>query len=412
MLVIDYAVLRLESSFHGIIKAGIKNFIRLGEIILIRLKDLSKTYPDGTEAVKEISLEIETGEFCVFVGPSGCGKTTTLRMINRLIEPTSGEISIDGKSVFDLSAPELRRSIGYSIQETALFPHMTVGENIGIVPDLKKWPKKKKEERVNELLELMGMDPKVYMNRYPHELSGGQQQRIGVARAMGSDPSIMLMDEPFGGVDPITRSRLQDEFLDIQREVQKTVIFVTHDINEALKMGDKIVIMNKGEIAQTGRPQELLSDPSSSFVEDFLGADRNIKRMQLIHVEDVMKEDIPVANMEEEGESVLEKLKNYPEPFVVLVDGQGQLKGYANKREIREKKPKKVKDIMKSMSDEVDGKATLMDVFLRLFSSEDPFLPVIDRNRNLKGILTSKEMRKIMEEIFESDDNEGSENNA
>ena len=255
---------------------------------MIGLASLNKIYKDGKMAVRDLSVEIEDGEFCVLVGPSGCGKTTTLRMIHRLIEPTSGQVYIHGKSVFDLKETELKRDIGYAIQEIALFPHMTVAKNISVIPTLKKWNSNRRKERVLELLNLMGMDPEVYENKYPHEVSGGEQQRIGVARAMGADPPIMLMGKLFGGVDPITRSRLQDEFLGIQKKIKKTVIFVTHDINEAIKMGDRIVLLNKGEIAQMGTPKELLSSPKDILVEDFMGSDRGVKWLQLTKVSEIM----------------------------------------------------------------------------------------------------------------------------
>jgi osmoprotectant transport system ATP-binding protein len=253
---------------------------------MIKFKGVSKTYP-GTSAsvVNDLSFEIGEGEVCVLVGPSGCGKTTTMRMVNRLIEPTSGEILIDGEPNTTMSGTQLRRKIGYAIQQIGLFPHRTIAENIATVPGLLGWEKGRTRERVDELLELVGLNPGDYRDRYPAELSGGQQQRVGVARAMAADPPIMLMDEPFGAVDPITRERLQDEFLRIQREIKKTIVFVTHDIDEAIKMGDKIAILEQGGVlAQYDTPESILASPASEFVASFVGNDRILKRLSLTRV--------------------------------------------------------------------------------------------------------------------------------
>jgi len=245
---------------------------------VIRLDKVIKVYPDGTEAVKEVSFEVGEGEFCVLLGTSGCGKTTTMKMINRLIPITEGNIYIDGVDNTKMEENELRRNIGYAIQEIGLFPHMTVGQNIETVPVLKGWPKAERKKRAEQLLELVGMDSDEFIDKYPSELSGGQCQRVGVARALGADPPILLMDEPFGAIDPITRVRLQDEFLKIQQEIKKTIIFVTHDIFEAIKMGDKIVLMNEGRLVQYDTPTNLLYRPKNEFVENFVGADRAIKK--------------------------------------------------------------------------------------------------------------------------------------
>jgi osmoprotectant transport system ATP-binding protein len=259
---------------------------------MIEFKEVSKTYPGtDTSVVNDLSFEILDGELCVLVGPSGCGKTTTMRMINRLIEPTDGEILIDGQRNTSMSGTQLRRKIGYAIQQIGLFPHRTIADNIGTVPGLLGWDKGRIRERVDELLELVGLDPDDYRDRYPAELSGGQQQRVGVARAMAADPPIMLMDEPFGAVDPITRERLQDEFVRIQQNIKKTIVFVTHDIDEAIKMGDKIAILKQGGIlAQYDTPENILSKPNSEFVSSFVGADRVLKRLALTRVGDMSLE--------------------------------------------------------------------------------------------------------------------------
>ena len=259
---------------------------------MIRFRGVSKTYPGSDRpVVNDLSFEILEGEICVLVGPSGCGKTTTMRMVNRLIEPTEGEILIDGEPDTRMSGTQLRRKIGYAIQQIGLFPHRTVAENISTVPSLLGWDKKRIKRRVDELLELVGLDPDDYRDRYPAELSGGQQQRVGVARAMAADPPIMLMDEPFGAVDPITRERLQDEFLNIQQNIKKTIVFVTHDIDEAIKMGDKIAILKQGGfLAQYDTPENILSNPNSEFVASFVGNDRILKRLSLTRVGEMQLE--------------------------------------------------------------------------------------------------------------------------
>ena len=249
----------------------------------LQLRDVSKSYDGQREpAIAELSLTVPAGEVCVLVGPSGSGKTTAMRLINRMISITSGDILLGGESVLTRDARELRREIGYVIQQIGLFPHQTVGENIGTVPHLLGWPKERIAARVNELLELIGLDAQEMAGRYPAQLSGGQRQRVGVARALAADPPLMLMDEPFGAIDPINRARLQDEFLALQAKVNKTVVFVTHDIDEAIKMGDRIAILREGgRLAQYDTPREILIHPADDFVAQFVGADRSIKRLSL-----------------------------------------------------------------------------------------------------------------------------------
>ncbi|MGF1471121.1 MAG: ABC transporter ATP-binding protein [Rubrobacteraceae bacterium] len=265
---------------------------------MIEFREVSKTYPGAEEpVVSDLSFEIPDGEICVFVGPSGCGKTTTMRMINRLVDITSGDILIDGESVTDKSATELRRKIGYAIQGIGLFPHRTIAENVATVPRLLDWDKDRMRDRTDELLDLVGLEPDQYRDRYPAELSGGQQQRVGVARAMAADPPIMLMDEPFGAVDPITRTRLQEEFLKIQEGIRKTIVFVTHDIDEAIKMGNRIAILKQGGVlAQYDTPATILSEPASDFVSSFVGTDRVLKNLSLTRVGEVDLEPLDGNN--------------------------------------------------------------------------------------------------------------------
>lgn len=258
---------------------------------MITFNHVSKVYESADKQVKavdNINMTVEKGEICVFLGPSGCGKTTLLRMVNRLVPITEGTIEIGGKDIYSLNPIELRRSIGYVIQQNGLFPNMTIEENIKVVPKMLGWDEDKMKKRYAELMDMMGLNPEEYRKRYPWELSGGQQQRIGVARAMAADPPVMLMDEPFGALDPIIRDHLQNEFLRIQKDVQKTILFVSHDIDEAIRLGDKIAIFHGGQLMQYGTPDDILSNPTNEFVENFIGSDREIKRLTLLTVKDLL----------------------------------------------------------------------------------------------------------------------------
>ncbi|HEX2049000.1 MAG TPA: ABC transporter ATP-binding protein [Actinomycetota bacterium] len=264
--------------------------------VMISLTDVSKTFGDGARpAVSELSMDVHAGETVVLVGPSGCGKTTTMKMINRLVEPTSGTIEVEGRDVTRQDPVELRRRIGYVIQSIGLLPHRTIAQNVATVPRLLGWDDRRVAARVDELMDVFELDRDV-LGRYPAELSGGQRQRVGVARALAADPPVMLMDEPFGAVDPIVRERLQDQFLDIQRRLEKTIVFVTHDVDEAIKMADRIAILNVGGVLeQLAPPEEILRAPANEFVERFVGSERGLKRLALIRVSDVGTEDGPVV---------------------------------------------------------------------------------------------------------------------
>jgi len=253
---------------------------------MIKLEQVSKGFAGGSNAVLDLSLDIPEGQTCVLIGPSGCGKTTTLRMINRLIEPDRGRIMIDGEDTSGVDPVQLRLKMGYVIQQTGLFPHMTVGQNVATVPRLWDWDRARVKTRVDELLELVGLDPHEYRDRYPHQLSGGQRQRVGFARALGADPPILLMDEPFGAVDRITRERLQQEFIGIQRSVRKTVVFVTHDIDEAVIVGDRICLLKmQAQVAQYDTPERILTQPASEYVAEFLGRERLVRRMSVVQID-------------------------------------------------------------------------------------------------------------------------------
>lgn len=295
---------------------------------MIRFENVSKKYPDGTKAVHSVNMDIKQGEFFVIIGPSGSGKTTLLKMINRLIPLTEGTIFINDKKISEYNIHELRWNIGYVLQQIALFPHMTIEENISIVPELKKWARKKTKENVMELLQMVGLDPDTYLQRKPMELSGGQQQRIGVIRALAADPKIVLMDEPFSALDPISREKLQDDIKEIQNSIKKTTVFVTHDMEEALKLADRICIMKNGEIVQIGTPQELIDNPANKFVENFVGTHQTglQKGIKLEDVMDSIQEEIlppspsHVISVSTSFEDMLEHLTK-KEKLIIEKDG-------------------------------------------------------------------------------------------
>ena len=298
---------------------------------MITFEHVTKRYGDKT-AVDDLTFEVGKGEVCVLIGPSGCGKTTTMRMVNRLIEPTSGRILVDGTDVTKLKPEVLRRRLGYAIQSVGLFPHLTVAENIGVVPRLLGWEAPRMAARATELLSLVGLDPAEYARKYPRQLSGGEAQRIGVARALAADPPALLMDEPFGAVDPLNRERLQAEFSRIQRELGKTVIFVTHDIDEAIRLADRIAIMREGHLEQYDTPEAVLDRPANAFVRDFVGADRALKRLVRVRVTDVMR-DAPSVH-EADVASLRPSAGTTASCFVYVVDAGGRLLGWVDTREL------------------------------------------------------------------------------
>ncbi|MDQ3028944.1 MAG: betaine/proline/choline family ABC transporter ATP-binding protein [Actinomycetota bacterium] len=293
--------------------------------VMIELEDLTKMYPgQPVPAVDHVNMRIPRGEIVVLVGPSGCGKTTTMKMVNRLIEPTSGRIVLDGEDVTKVNANQLRRRIGYVIQQIGLFPHQTIKQNIATVPKVLGWDKDRIDHRVDELLRTVGMDPEQFRDRYPKELSGGQRQRVGVARAMSVDPDVMLMDEPFGAIDPITRERLQNEFLRVQAEIRKTIIFVTHDIDEAIKMGDRIAILQEqSHIAQFAPPEEILTAPANDFVADFIGSGASLKRLNLTRIRDIqLHADAPVVDMNDDITTARQRLRDSDWTALLVVDAE------------------------------------------------------------------------------------------
>jgi osmoprotectant transport system ATP-binding protein len=292
----------------------------------IVLDSVSKRYPGQKDAaVDNVSLTVPAGETVVFVGPSGCGKTTTMRMINRLIEPSSGKITIDGKDALSIDPDELRRGIGYSIQQAGLFPHMTIAKNVGTVPGLIGWDKKRISARTDEMLDLVGLDPDTYRNRYPRQLSGGQQQRVGVARALAADPPVLLMDEPFGAVDPITRGLLQDELMRLQSELGKTIVFVTHDFNEAVKLGDRIAVLgDRSSIMQYDTPEAILANPANDTVAGFVGADASLKQLTLTRIRDVRLLQCPTARETDPVDEIRSKIASRKWQWGLILDDRSR----------------------------------------------------------------------------------------
>ncbi|CAD5989582.1 ATP-binding cassette domain-containing protein [Agreia sp. COWG] len=354
----------------------------------ILLENVTKRYPGQDKpAVDGITLEIPAGKIVMLVGPSGCGKTTTLKMINRLIEPTEGRVVLGDEDVTGISGDELRRRIGYVIQAGGLFPHMTVAANIAIVPKMLGWGKERIAARVDELLELVSLDPALYRDRFPKELSGGQQQRVGVARALAADPPVLLMDEPFGAVDPITRQRLQDELIRIQEELQKTIVIVTHDFDEAVKLGDWIVVFTEGaRIVQYDTPERILAEPANEFVENFIGAGAGLKQLTLRRVRDVPLAEAVVVRPGDAGSDVLARMDEAKHNHVVVVDDRERPLQWLSRRQVA--RLKTVSTVREPKLPVVGSAATLNDALDTMLVSNvgaalvtgrrDTFLGVID----------------------------------
>ena len=364
---------------------------------LIRLENVSKSFGGSADAaVRNLTLEVEQGEVLVLVGPSGCGKSTTLRLINRLIEPTSGRIILNGEDVTRVDASELRRKIGYVIQQVGLFPHRTIAENIATVPKLLGWDKTRIAERVDELLELVSMDPATYRDRYPKELSGGQAQRIGVARALAADPDVLLMDEPFGAIDPITRDRLQNEFLRLQQELKKTIVFVTHDIDEAIKMGNRIAILREGsEIAQLDTPEAILAHPADEFVESFLGSGAILKGLTLKRVRDIELHQVPTLTMPVLREAALATLQESPDQVAVLLDGEDRPLRWIDERSLnRTSQP--IDRSGRPVTVDLQPEDTLQDALTVMLQSSVGMAVVTDRKGKYLGCCTIESLAKLI----------------
>lgn len=354
----------------------------------LEFRAATKRYPGtSSPAVDALSLEVPAGEICVLVGPSGCGKTTAMRMVNRMIDITEGDILLGGRSVMDRKPDELRRNIGYVIQHIGLFPHRTIAENVGTVPRLLGWDRGQIATRVDELLELVSLDPHEVRNRYPGQLSGGQRQRVGVARALAVDPPVMLMDEPFGAIDPINRERLQNEFLRLQAELRKTIVFVTHDIDEAIKMGDRIAVLQTGgKLAQYAPPAELLMAPANPFVEDFVGADRALKRLALQRVRDIDLWSVATCRAGEPTSDVRKRLEEADLSIALLVDAEQRPIGWLSERGLT---GERVREELRSPAEPiVELDDILRDALSDLLAAETMFGPVVDADRQVVGALS------------------------
>jgi len=373
---------------------------------MVELKNIYKSYDGKTNVIENLNLTIQSGELIVLVGESGCGKSTTMQMVNRLIEPTQGSIFIDGKDIKNINKNELRRNIGYVIQDVGLFPHRTIEENIATVPLLCKQEKSKVHKKVRSLMDVVGLPHDKYAKRYPNELSGGQQQRVGVARALANDPDIILMDEPFSALDPITREQLQNELLRLHDELGKTIIFVTHDIDEAIKLGDKIAVMQKGKIVQIDTPEELLKNPANEFIEQFVGKNRLWKTPEMVKAEDIMNRDIVEVNQNRSVAQAMAIMKKHNTTVLVVInkeDGmRNKLMGIvgANRFHGVTDNTIKMKDIMKKDVIKIPKDMSLTEVMSIREEKNIMYSPVVDENDNLIGIITNTSILGVLSRIM------------
>ncbi|WP_406296639.1 ATP-binding cassette domain-containing protein [Embleya sp. NBC_00888] len=370
----------------------------------IRLEELTKHFPgQRTAAVDRVTLEIPAGQFVVFVGPSGSGKTTTMKMINRLIEPTSGQISIDDRDVTHLDPVKVRRKIGYAIRNSGLFPHMTVAQNIALVPRMLGWGRSKVSTRVDELLETVGLDSAEFRNRYPRQLSGGQQQRVGIARALAGDPPVLLMDEPFGAVDPITRGHLQDELIRIQHELHKTIVFVTHDFDEAVKLGDKIVVLREqSHVAQYDTPEAILTNPADEFVAGFVGAGAALKRLTLSRVRDVEVKPFATAGMRDDIETIRRAAGEHRADEVLLLDDRRRPTRWLRREKVRRGGPG-LAVAAHEVGDTVTRDATLRDALDVILTEGGGKVAVTGARGEYVGVVSIETLMASIQEMLEAD---------
>jgi osmoprotectant transport system ATP-binding protein len=359
----------------------------------LEFRHVSKRYPGGTgPAVEDLSFAVPAGQICVLVGPSGCGKTTSLKMVNRLIEPTGGEILVGGENVLDKDVIALRRGIGYVIQQVGLLPHLTVGQNVTIVPRLLGWSADRQQQRATELLGLVGLKAETYRDRYPAQLSGGERQRVGVARALAADPPLMLMDEPFGAVDPIVRERLQNEFLRLQEQLAKTIVFVTHDIDEAIKMGDLVAVMRLGGVlAQFAPPAEILANPASDFVARFVGADRGLKRLSLTTLRDLELRPAITARPGDSAAEARARILADPFPYLLLVDASDRPIGWLDQREVPTSGAL-TEQMAQAESPVLGLRTTLKDALSQLLAADVMAGIVVDEGERVTGLVTVEQI--------------------
>ncbi|MFH8513595.1 ABC transporter ATP-binding protein [Streptomyces gelaticus] len=372
---------------------------------MIRFEHVTKRYADGTTAVDSLSFEVAEGELVTLVGPSGCGKTTTMKMVNRLIEPTEGRIFVDGDDISAIDPVRLRRRIGYVIQQVGLFPHRTILENTATVPHLLGWKRGKGRERAAELLDLVGLDPSVYGNRYPEQLSGGQRQRVGVARALAADPPVLLMDEPFGAVDPVVRERLQNEFLKLQERVRKTVLFVTHDIEEAVRLGDRIAVYGQGTIEQFDSPATVLGSPATPYVADFVGADRGLKRLSVTPIEEGDLDQPPVVHLDDPLARATERLRAEGARWAVVLDGRDNLHGWIPADATAAGAGDTVRAHARRMEAWLPVGAPLKQAFATMLQHDAGWIAVIDEESTGRflGVLTPARLHEALRRSIDAD---------
>ncbi|WP_329026783.1 ABC transporter ATP-binding protein [Streptomyces sp. NBC_00690] len=371
---------------------------------MIRFEQVSKVYPDGTTAVNDLSFEVAKGELVTLVGPSGCGKTTTMMMVNRLVEPTAGRIFVDDEDISTVDPVQLRRRMGYVIQQAGLFPHRTVLDNTATVPALLGWKRAKARARAAELLDLVGLDPSVYGPRYPSQLSGGQRQRVGVARALAADPPVLLMDEPFGAVDPVVRERLQNEFLKLQADVRKTVLFVTHDIEEAVRMGDRIAVYGQGHIEQFDTPAAVLGMPATAYVAQFVGSDRGLKRLSVTTIEEEDLEQPPLARLDESAQAASARLKAERARWAVVTDTDGELHGWVSAEALAiAGKEGTVGDLARRMEAWVPLGAPLKQAFSEMLQYDAGWVAVVEGSQFV-GVLTPAKLHEALRRSVDADE--------
>lgn len=367
---------------------------------MIRLEQVSKIFPGSTTpAVDHVTLEVPEGEICVLLGPSGCGKTTTMKMVNRLIEPSSGGIFIGNRNTGEYDPVQLRRTIGYVIQQIGLFPNKTIEDNICLVPDVLGWERAKSRARAAELLEMVALDPGTFLKRYPKELSGGQQQRIGVLRAIAADPPVLLMDEPFGAIDPINREIIQDEFLKMQARIKKTIMFVSHDIDEAVKMADRIAIFRDGRLIQYDTPDNILAHPANSFVSDFVGGDRTLKRLQLLTVSDAMQRDPPRIKAEDTLEAAAAIMAEHGHQSVIMVGPRGRARGYVDLSVARAGRGK-VGENHETLPTTVRSDENLRTAVSTMFRHDVSWLACVDDDGMFIGYVTLRSITRLLSEAY------------
>ncbi|WP_432205298.1 betaine/proline/choline family ABC transporter ATP-binding protein (plasmid) [Cetobacterium somerae] len=378
---------------------------------MIEFKNITKSYDKKTLILKNINFKIKTGEFIILIGESGCGKTTTMKLINRLIDPTDGVILIDGEDVSKINPITLRRRIGYVIQKEGLMPHMTIGENIELVPKLLKWDKKKRKNRAYELLNILNLNPDIYYEKFPHELSGGQKQRVGIARALATNPDIILMDEPFSALDPITRESIQDEILKLQKELGKTIIFVTHDMDEAIKLGEKIAFLKDGEILQFGTPDEILKKPASEYIEQFIGKDRIWKTPKKLLVSDIMSKHYWTIEKRSNISRAFNLLKTHDIDFLIVTESEGakysEPLGIIFRKNLihaMENNILRVRDVMDTDFLTIDKDSHLLDALNKMSSISAKVIPVIDDKKNLTGVITNLGLVSAINKIAPNSD--------